>query len=184
MAVADRPALVGVVMGSDSDLPVVREAFQTLDRLGVSWEARILSAHRTPEEAVAYAREAEARGLRVLVAAAGGAAHLPGVLAACTVLPVIGLPVRGRALEGLDALLSMVQMPPGVPVAVVAVDGARNAALLAAAVLAAGDQALRERLRAYRAELAASVRERDRRLQELGPAAYGEDGSAGKGLGR
>lgn len=159
-------------MGSDSDLPVVKPAFDTLDEFGVSYEARIISAHRAPGVLAQWAGSAEERGLRVIIAAAGGAAHLAGVVAAHTVLPVIGLPVKGKSLEGMDSLLSMVQMPPGVPVATVAVDGARNAALLAVQVLAVADGDLRRRLGEFKAEMAAAVARRDARLSEVGPAAY------------
>jgi 5-(carboxyamino)imidazole ribonucleotide mutase len=125
-------ALVGVIMGSDSDLPVMAEASRVLGELGVECETTIVSAHRTPDRLFAYAKDAASRGLEVIVAGAGGAAHLPGMTASMTTLPVIGVPVRTKTLDGLDSLLSIVQMPPGIPVATVAVDGARNAGLLAA----------------------------------------------------
>lgn len=169
--------LVGVVMGSDSDLPVVREALAVLDEFRVPWEARVLSAHRTPEQVSAWASSLAGRGVRVVIAAAGGAAHLPGVVAAHTLLPVIGLPVRSPALGGLDSLLSMVQMPAGVPVAVVGVDGARNAALLAVRILAAGDPALAGALAAYRERLARGVLERDARLRAEAAAPEGGGGT-------
>ena len=144
--------LVGVVMGSRSDWETMRHAAETLERLGVAHEVRVVSAHRTPELLSRYAGEAEGRGIRVLVAGAGGAAHLPGMLAAGTHLPVLGVPVETRALGGLDSLLSIVQMPAGVPVGALAVGraGAVNAALLAAAILALSDQAVRARLLEYR----------------------------------
>ncbi len=167
-----RPPLVGVVMGSDSDLPVLAEAVSTLDEFGVPCEVRVMSAHRTPADVAEWAAGAAERGLGVIIAAAGGAAHLAGVVAAHTVLPVIGVPVAGRVLDGLDSLLSMAQMPPGVPVGVVGVNGARNAALLAVAVLATADPELRRRLQDFRARQAAGVRERDRRLAELGLRDY------------
>ncbi len=179
---------VGVVMGSDSDLPLVKEALDLLGEFGVPYEARIISAHRAPDLLAEWARSAEGRGLQVIIAAAGGAAHLPGVVAAHTVLPVIGLPVKGRALEGLDALLAIVQMPPGVPVAAVAIDGARNAALLAVQVLAVGDPHLRRRLAEYKESLARTVAEKDARLREVGAAAYlaasGTGGGGARGSGR
>ncbi len=153
--------VVGVAMGSDSDLNVMRAAVEALAEFGVPVEVRILSAHRTPDEMLAYARAAASRGLRVLIAGAGGAAHLPGMLAAATPLPVIGVPVPITALAGIDALLSIVQMPAGVPVATVAVGGARNAGLLAVRILAAGDPALRERMERFQADLADAVRAKD-----------------------
>lgn len=159
-------------MGSDSDLPVLAEAVTVLDEFGVPCEVRVMSAHRTPGDVAEWAAGAAERGLRVIIAAAGGAAHLAGVVAAHTVLPVIGVPVAGRVLDGLDSLLSMAEMPPGVPVGVVGVNGARNAALLALAVLAAGDEGLRRRLEEFRTRQAEAVRERDRRLAELGPREY------------
>jgi phosphoribosylaminoimidazole carboxylase PurE protein len=137
-------------MGSDSDLPVMRAAADILDDLEVAYEMEIVSAHRTPDKLYAYAREAEGRGLRVIIAGAGGAAHLPGMIASLSVLPVIGVPVAATKLNGEDALLSIVQMPAGVPVATVAIDNATNAGLLAAQMLATGDDVLRERLRRYK----------------------------------
>ncbi len=141
--------IVGVVMGSDSDLPVMSQAAEVLAELGVSAETRVVSAHRTPIEMIAYGQQAQARGLAVIIAGAGGAAHLPGMLAAVTTLPVIGVPVALEKLDGLDSLLSIVQMPKGVPVATVAIDGARNAGLLAARILAVTDPGLRERLKSF-----------------------------------
>src|SRR5579875_2634530 len=142
--------VVGVVMGSDSDLPVMGQAAEVLAELGIAAETRVVSAHRTPLEMIAYGQEAAARGLAVIIAGAGGAAHLPGMLAAVTSLPVIGVPVSLSKLDGLDSLLSIVQMPKGVPVATVAIDGARNAGLLAARILALGDAGIRERLERFR----------------------------------
>lgn len=158
--------VVGVVMGSEADLGVMREAVDVLDELDVACEVRVLSAHRTPEDVLAWGREAADRGLRVLIAGAGMAAHLPGALAAATSLPVIGVPIGGRNLDGLDALLAIAQMPTGVPVAAVAVDGGRNAGLLAARVLAAGDDDLRARIDAFGEAEAEAVRERDRSVRE------------------
>lgn len=148
---------VGIIMGSDSDLPVMRGAADILSELGVGWELTIVSAHRTPERLFEYARDAESRGLRVIIAGAGGAAHLPGMAAAISVLPVIGVPVSATALAGEDALLSIVQMPAGVPVATVAIDNATNAGILAAQMLSTGDDALRKRLHAYKQALEEKV---------------------------
>jgi 5-(carboxyamino)imidazole ribonucleotide mutase len=161
--------LVGIVMGSASDLEVMRPAAEALDEFGVGREVRAISAHRRPREAMAYAEEAAGRGLRVIIAGAGGAAHLPGVLAACTPLPVIGVPVALRQLDGLDSLLSIVQMPAGVPVATVSIGGARNAGLLAVRILALSDPKLAEALEGFRESLAEKARECDAQVQsELG----------------
>ena len=151
--------LVGIVMGSDSDWPLVKKACETLDRFGVAYETRVISAHRTPDVALEYSKAAEGRGLKVIIAAAGGAAHLGGVLAAGTVLPVIGIPIAGGALNGLDALYATVQMPSGVPVATVACGsaGPTNAALLAVQMLGTADQALRDRFREHKDGLRAKV---------------------------
>ena len=147
MSTGEQP-LVGVVMGSDSDWPVMRAASEALAEFGVAHEVDVVSAHRMPAEMVAYGSEAAGRGLRVIIAGAGGAAHLPGMLAAVTPLPVIGVPVPLKHLDGMDSLLSIVQMPAGVPVATVSIGGARNAGLLAVRTLAAGEGPLAERLRA------------------------------------
>jgi len=156
--------VVGIVMGSSSDLEVMASAADTLGRFEIEHEVRVVSAHRTPDAMLDYGREARARGLRVLIAGAGGAAHLPGMLAAMTTLPVIGVPVALARLDGLDSLLSIVQMPRGVPVATVAINGATNAALLAARILGLDDEALARRLDAYREEIAADAVEQDRGL--------------------
>jgi 5-(carboxyamino)imidazole ribonucleotide mutase len=156
---AGRTPVVGVVMGSDSDWPVMEAAVTALDELGVACEVDVVSAHRMPEEMLEYGRSAEERGLRVLVAGAGGAAHLPGMLASVTSLPVIGVPVPLRHLDGLDSLLSIVQMPAGVPVATVSVGGARNAGLLAARILGAGEGAEAERLRAAMGRFRSALRD-------------------------
>jgi len=156
---------VGIVMGSDSDWPIMEEASKTCDRFAVAWEARVLSAHRTPEAATEYVRSAAARGLGVLIGGAGGAAHLPGVMAAHTLLPVIGVPIPSGHLQGLDSLLAIVQMPRGIPVATVGIGRADNAALLAVAILALQEPALAERLAAYRKEMSERVAEADRRIQ-------------------
>jgi 5-(carboxyamino)imidazole ribonucleotide mutase len=158
--------VVGIVMGSDSDVGVMRDAVHAVAEFGLGAEVRVLSAHRTPDDAVAWARQASGRGLRVLIAGAGGAAHLPGVLAAVTSLPVIGVPIAATRLGGLDALLAIAQMPAGVPVATVAVDGARNAGLLAVRILAAGDEALRAQVDAFRDAQAERVRDKDRKVRE------------------
>jgi 5-(carboxyamino)imidazole ribonucleotide mutase len=159
---------VGVIMGSDSDLRVMQGAVDALTELGIAHEVRIVSAHRTPDVMVEYAHTARERGLRVIIAGAGGAAHLPGMTASMTTLPVIGVPVPLEHLSGLDSLLSIVQMPKGVPVATVAVGswGAANAGILAAQMLALSDAALAERLAAYRRRLAAEVDERARRVAD------------------
>jgi 5-(carboxyamino)imidazole ribonucleotide mutase len=159
-------SIVGVIMGSDSDLPVMQAAADALQEFGIPHEVRIISAHRTPEEMIDYGKTAADRGLKVIIAGAGGAAHLPGMVASVTPLPVIGVPVGITKLHGMDALLSIVQMPAGIPVATVAVDNARNAGLLAVRILGAGDPALRERMSAFQEELRAMVLEKDRRVRE------------------
>ena len=153
--------LVGVVMGSDSDWSVMSGATEALDEFDVGYEVRVVSAHRTPREMLEYGESAADRGLRVIVAGAGGAAHLPGMLAAVTALPVIGVPVPLAHLDGLDSLLSIVQMPAGVPVATVSVAGARNAGLLAVRIIAAGDEELRGRMRAYQKRIGQAARDKD-----------------------
>src|SRR6266550_1615870 len=149
---ASAPPLVGIVMGSRSDWETMRHAAETLDRLGIAHETRIVSAHRTPRRLVAYAEAARGRGLKIIIAGAGGAAHLPGMVAALTPLPVLGVPVESRALKGMDSLLSIVQMPAGIPVATFAIGraGAVNAALFAAAILGLDDDGIRERLLKFR----------------------------------
>jgi len=153
---------VAIVMGSQSDWPTMQRAADMLDKLGVVYDARIVSAHRTPERLVAFAQGAAGEGFKVVIAGAGGAAHLPGMVASMTHLPVLGVPVQSKALSGQDSLLSIVQMPAGIPVGTLAIGeaGAANAGLLAAAILAIGDEALAERLKALRAEQTASVAER------------------------
>jgi 5-(carboxyamino)imidazole ribonucleotide mutase len=152
-------------MGSDSDWPTMRAAAEALEEFGVPFEADVVSAHRMPEEMVAYGREAAGRGLRVLVAGAGGAAHLPGMLASLTPLPVVGVPVALAHLDGLDSLLSIVQMPAGVPVATVAVDNARNAGLLAVRILGASDEVLRARMVTFQEALRDSAREKGKAVR-------------------
>ena len=160
---------VGIVMGSDSDWPLVKKACETLEKFGVAYETRVISAHRTPDVALDYSRTAEARGLKVIIAAAGGAAHLGGVLAAGTVLPVIGIPVAGGALNGLDALYATVQMPSGVPVACVACGsaGPTNAAFLAIQILGTADAGLRDKFHAHKEELRKKVAAANERIHEV-----------------
>lgn len=157
--------VVGVIMGSDSDWPIMKAAAEALAEFDLGWEARVLSAHRAPEETLEYGRTAVDRGLRVIIAGAGGAAHLPGVVAAVTPLPVIGVPVPLRHLDGLDSLLSIVQMPAGIPVATVSVGGARNAGLLAVRMLAASDQVLRARMVEFQRGLRDFVAAKDAALR-------------------
>ena len=163
---------VAVIMGSDSDLPTLQPAVTILEQLGVACEVRVLSAHRTPREMLAFAEGAAARGLKVVIAGAGGAAHLPGMVAALTPLPVIGVPVASKALSGVDSLHSIVQMPAGIPVATVAIGNGANAGLLAAQILALSDGPLAQRLAAYRQGLHDQVTAKDQRLRELGSTAY------------
>jgi len=149
----DKP-VIGIIMGSDSDLPIMEKAFNVCKEFNISYEVKILSAHRTPEEHSNYSKSAESRGLKVIIAAAGGAAHLPGVTAANTLLPVIGVPIKGQSFEGMDSLLSIVQMPSGIPVATVTVNGAKNAALLAIEILALSDNNIKDKLNDYRIKMA------------------------------
>ena len=165
----ERTPLVGIVMGSDSDLPVMRKAADILKSFDVPFELRVMSAHRTPELAHEYATTAHTRGLKVLIAGAGVAAHLGGVLAASTPLPVLGVPINSGALQGLDALLATVQMPSGIPVGTLAIDGSKNAALLAVQILATSDDTLQERFIAYKAAMVEQVHAKNARVQaEMG----------------
>ncbi|MFD0904460.1 5-(carboxyamino)imidazole ribonucleotide mutase [Actinomadura sediminis] len=157
---------VGVVMGSDSDWPVMRAAGEALDEFGVPFEADVVSAHRMPHDMIAYGEEAAGRGLQVIIAGAGGAAHLPGMLASVTPLPVIGVPVPLKHLDGMDSLLSIVQMPAGVPVATVAVGAARNAGLLAVRILAATDEDLRAKMKVFQQDLYGQAKAKGKRLRE------------------
>lgn len=157
---------VGIVMGSASDLPILKKAFEQLDALEVPYEAHVYSAHRTPEEAGEFAANAKANGFGVIIAAAGMAAHLAGAIAARTTLPVIGIPCKSAALDGMDALLATVMMPSGIPVATVAIDGAKNAAILAAEILSLSDEALASRLEAMREEGAKAALEKDKEIAE------------------
>lgn len=159
-----QPPLVGIIMGSDSDWPTLKPAADICGEFNVPHEVRVVSAHRTPDDMARYAKTAERRGLRVIIAGAGGAAHLPGMVASHTPLPVIGVPVESKSLKGLDSLLSIVQMPGGVPVATVAIGGGRNAGLLAVKILAANDAALRGRMKHFMKSLAAESRRRGAKL--------------------
>ena len=165
-------AQVGIVMGSDSDLPVMSKAAEMLDELGISYEIRIISAHREPELLMDWAGSAQERGMKVMIAGAGMAAALPGMCAALFPLPVIGVPLSGKKLDGMDAVFSIMQMPPGVPVATVAIDGAKNAAILAARILAASDSEMLQKLGDYTAAQKEQVIAKDARLQELGYKNY------------
>ncbi|WP_296090009.1 5-(carboxyamino)imidazole ribonucleotide mutase [uncultured Corynebacterium sp.] len=156
---------VGIIMGSDSDWPTVEPAAEVLADFGIPFEVGVVSAHRTPEKMLAYAKGAHSRGLKVIIACAGGAAHLPGMVAAATPLPVIGIPRALKDLDGLDSLLSIVQMPSGVPVATVSIGGAKNAGLLAARILGAGDPALQDKMVAYQEKMAEEVKQKDKNLR-------------------
>ncbi|MCU0542491.1 MAG: 5-(carboxyamino)imidazole ribonucleotide mutase [Oscillatoriaceae cyanobacterium Prado104] len=163
---------VGIIMGSDSDLPTMKEAIAVCEEFSIACEVAIVSAHRTPQRMVEYAQNAHHRGLKVIIAGAGGAAHLPGMVASLTPLPVIGVPVPSRHLQGIDSLYSIVQMPAGIPVATVAIGGAKNAGLLAVQILAAHQPELLERVQQYRQSLAQSVMEKQTLLDELGYKSY------------
>ena len=164
--------LVGIIMGSDSDLPTMKDAIAVCEEFGVPCEVAIVSAHRTPERMVQYAQQAHLRNLKVIIAGAGGAAHLPGMVAALTPLPVIGVPVPSRHLQGVDSLYSIVQMPAGIPVATVAIGNAKNAGLLAVQILASHQPELLEQVQQYRQNLAQSVIEKQAQLDELGYQQY------------
>ncbi|MDK8677704.1 5-(carboxyamino)imidazole ribonucleotide mutase [Corynebacterium tuberculostearicum] len=157
---------VGIIMGSDSDWPTVEPAAQVLADFGIPFEVGVVSAHRTPEKMLAYAKEAHTRGLKAIIACAGGAAHLPGMVAAATPLPVIGIPRALKDLDGLDSLLSIVQMPSGVPVATVSIGGAKNAGLLAARILGAGDPAIQDKMVDYQKQMAKEVEQKDKNLRD------------------
>ncbi|MCM1191611.1 MAG: 5-(carboxyamino)imidazole ribonucleotide mutase [Butyrivibrio sp.] len=172
MAKADNGPLVGIVMGSDSDLKVMSKAAEMLEELGVDYEIRIISAHREPDILMDWCRDAEKRGVRVIIAGAGMAAALPGMCGALFALPVIGVPLSGKNLDGMDAVFSILQMPPGVPVATVAIDGAKNAAILAAKILAASDEELLEKLKKYSREQKEQVMAKDGKLQQAGYREY------------
>jgi len=167
-----RKAQVGIVMGSDSDLEVMTDAAKVLDEVKIAYELSVLSAHRTPEETASYAKNAQARGLKVIIAGAGGAAALPGSIAAQSILPVIGVPIKSKSLEGLDALLSIVQMPPGIPVACVSLNGAKNAGLLAAEIIAVDDPIIREKIALYRKKFKEEVLSKNTKLKKIGWTKY------------
>jgi len=159
--------LVGIIMGSDSDWPIMQAAAEALDEFDLPWEAAVLSAHRMPDDTLAYAKAAAERGLRAIIAGAGGAAHLPGVLAAATTLPVVGVPIPLKALDGLDSLLSIVQMPAGVPVATVGVGAARNAGLLVARMLASGDEALTKKVADFQQRLRKEALAKGEKIRQI-----------------
>jgi 5-(carboxyamino)imidazole ribonucleotide mutase len=164
--------LIGIIMGSDSDLPTMQAAIAVCEEFGVPCEVEIVSAHRTPERMVEYAKEAHIRGLKVIIAGAGGAAHLPGMVAAMTVLPVIGVPVQTKTLQGVDSLYSIVQMPAGIPVATVAIGNAKNAGLLAVQILGSHDSELFAKLQAYRQSLTEMVQQKQAELNRVGYQQY------------
>lgn len=157
---------VAIIMGSDSDLPVVERSFKILKEFGVGTEVRVISAHRTPDEAVEFGKNAEENGFDVIIAAAGKAAHLGGIIAAVSIVPVIGLPIKSSTLDGLDSLLSTVQMPKGIPVATVAIDGAENAALLAIQILSVKDENLKIKLKEYRKKMAEEINKKDKEIRQ------------------
>jgi len=161
---ASHKPLVAILMGSDSDWPTMKAAAEALNEFGIASEAKVISAHRTPRDLEQYASSAREQGMRVFICGAGGAAHLPGVTAAFTTLPVIGVPIMGKALDGMDSLLSIVQMPPGVPVATVGVNAARNAGLLAAQIIGSGDAGMQSKLDAFKEKLAAESRAKNKTL--------------------
>ena len=161
-------AKVGIIMGSDSDLPVMQEAARMLEFFGISYELTIVSAHRTPQRMVDYAAKAPDKGIKVIIAGAGGAAHLPGMVASLTHLPVVGVPVKSSNLSGLDSLYSIVQMPPGVPVATMAINGARNAGIMAAQILGAQDENIAQKIKDYKKRINEEVMEKANRLEKLG----------------
>nr|WP_243414716.1 5-(carboxyamino)imidazole ribonucleotide mutase [Sporosalibacterium faouarense] len=167
---------VGIIMGSDSDLPVMKDAAEILDNFDIGYELTIVSAHRTPERLVEYAKDAKSRGLDVIIAGAGGAAHLPGMIASLTELPVIGVPIKTSSLSGLDSLLSIVQMPGGVPVATVAINGARNAGILSAQIVGVKTPEVQEKVFNYKRDLGKSVIEKADNLEEIGYKDYLKEG--------
>lgn len=164
--------IISIVMGSDSDLPIMKEAAKILDELRITYECTIISAHRTPEKAFDFAKNAADRGIKVIIAGAGGAAHLAGVIAAMTHIPVIGVPIKSKTLNGVDSLYSIVQMPSGIPVATVGINAAKNAGILAAQIIALGDKQLIDRLIDYKKELAKGVEEKASKLEEIGYENY------------
>ncbi|MDR5658589.1 5-(carboxyamino)imidazole ribonucleotide mutase [Serpentinicella sp. ANB-PHB4] len=164
--------LVSIIMGSDSDLPVMKDAASILEELGVPFECTVVSAHRTPDKMYSHAKEAEGRGIKVIIAGAGGAAHLPGMVASLTDLPVIGVPVKSKTLNGVDSLYSIVQMPPGIPVATVAINGAKNAGILAAQIVGLENEKVKLALKKYKKDLKSMVEEKATNLESLGYEAY------------
>lgn len=164
--------LVSIIMGSDSDLPIMKEALDILNQFNISHETLILSAHRSPEETAHYAKQAKDNGIRVMIAGAGGAAHLAGVVASLTPLPVIGVPIKTSMLNGLDSLFSIVQMPPGIPVATVGINGAKNAGILASQILALSDKKLQKKIEDYKISLAHQVGEKTKKLKKMGIENY------------
>lgn len=165
-------AKVGIIMGSDSDLSIMMEAGDMLDKLGIEYDYTVCSAHRLPHETAKYATEAIDKGVEVIIAGAGGAAHLPGVIAAYTILPVIGVPIKTSTLSGVDSLYSIVQMPKGIPVATVGINGSANAAILAAQIIGVKDKEVQAQLKSYRQEMAAGVLEKDAELKTIGAKEY------------
>lgn len=164
---------VAIIMGSDSDLPIMKDAASFLDTMGISYETKILSVHRTPEKAMEYANQLKENNVKVIIAGAGGAAHLPGVFAALVpTVPVIGIPIYTKTLSGLDSLYSIVQMPSGIPVATVAINGAKNAAILATSMIAIGDNSIKEKLADFKASLKDGVSKKDEKLHQIGIEAY------------
>ena len=163
---------VAIVMGSDSDLPIMKEAAKILDEFGINYEVKILSVHRTPLKALEYAKSLKQRKVQVIIGGAGGAAHLPGIFAAMVPIPVIGVPIHTKALSGIDSLYSIVQMPSGIPVATVAINGAKNAGILAATILAASNEEMRSKIENYKKTLAEQVTAKDEKLQTIGYEKY------------
>ena len=163
---------VAIVMGSDSDLPIMKDAAKILEEFGISYEVKVLSVHRTPNKALEYAESLKTRNVKVVIGGAGGAAHLPGVFAAMVPVPVIGVPIHTKTLSGIDSLYSIVQMPSGIPVATVAINGAKNAGILAATILGAGNEEIRNKIVKYKESLAEAVLKKDEKLQDLGYEEY------------
>jgi len=163
---------VGIIMGSDSDLPVMKEAAEILDEMDINYELTIVSAHRTPKRLYDYAESAIDRGFSVIIAGAGGSAHLPGMIASITTLPVIGVPIKTKSLDGVDSLYSIVQMPPGIPVATVAINGAKNAGILAASILSVSDRTIAGKLKTYKEDLSRTVTDKAEKLEKTGHKVY------------
>lgn len=163
---------VAIIMGSDSDLPIMKDAAEILDQFGIKYELTVVSAHRTPERMFEFAKNASKKGIKVIIAGAGGSAHLPGMIASLTPLPVIGVPIKGRSFDGLDSLLSIVQMPPGIPVATVAVNGAKNAGILAASIIGVGDKKVLNIVKNYKESLEKEVLKKVQKLEKLGFQKY------------